>query len=242
MAYRKDPRENIIDLDKHAIWEQDNRVEARYVWNGAVLDLCDMTPEEYMKNPIIEAIMSSSGGGSHSTEEIIDAINEMGEKIIKNDDENTDEILSAITGGGVETQVTYYFTSVNNTVKPEDLTINDFVMNATNVGSDTYFHYTLGDPSSENWNKFINKEITEEELRRLSCNSYYLMIPKAYGINKKFTIFEEGTIDVTNEFEMVNNTIIDTHTLFKSVDIDYFNIDYPNQKNVQITYKLKIIK
>lgn len=51
MAYMKDPRENCFDLDEHAIWEMDNRKEARYVWNGAVIDLCDMPIDEYMKNP-----------------------------------------------------------------------------------------------------------------------------------------------------------------------------------------------
>lgn len=51
MAYTKDPRENCIDLDKHAVWEMDNRKEERYVWNGLVLDLCDLPIDEYMKNP-----------------------------------------------------------------------------------------------------------------------------------------------------------------------------------------------
>lgn len=51
MAYMNDPRENCFDLDNHAIWEMDNRKEERYVWNGAVIDLCDMPIDEYMKNP-----------------------------------------------------------------------------------------------------------------------------------------------------------------------------------------------
>ena len=251
MAYRKDPRENVIDLDKHAVWEQDNRVEARYVWNAAVLDLCDMTPEEYMKNPIIEAINNSSESSSASTEEIKQAIQDLGDKITENDDKNTDIVTSAITdaaetlveviSGSVYNQVVYYYASVNNLVPVEELKLTDFVMEATIINSDSYFHYVLGDPSEENWERFINDEIDENELRRLSANDYYILLPDAYSTTRKFVISEEGVNDVTNQFEIVPSTLIEGFSLLRYRDVDHFNIDFPDEKNVQIIYKIKIV-
>ena len=221
MAYRKDPRENVIDLDKHAVWEQDNRVEARYVWNAAVLDLCDMTPEEYMKNPIIEAINNSS--------DVTSAITDAAETLV--------EVIS----GSVYNQVVYYYASVNNLVPVEELKLTDFVMEATIINSDSYFHYVLGDPSEENWERFINDEIDENELRRLSANDYYILLPNAYSTTRKFVISEEGVNDVTNQFEIVPSTLIEGFSLLRYRDVDHFNIDFPDEKNVQIIYKIKIV-
>ena len=251
MAYRKDPRENVIDLDKHAVWEQDNRVEARYVWNAAVLDLCDMSPEEYMKNPIIEAINNSSEQSSASTEELKQAINDLGDKVVDNDDKNTDTVVSAITdatntlvdviSGAVYEQIVYYYASINNLVPVENLRMTDFVMEATIINSDSYFHYVLGDPTDENWEKFLNNEIDEVELRQLSANDYYIMLPDAYGTTRKFVIVEEGTNDVSNQFEILPNHLIEGFTLLRFRDVDHFNIDFPDEKNVQVTYKIKIV-
>ena len=47
--YLGDPRENSIDIDQNAIWEEDNRKETRYHWGARILDLCDLPPEEYVK-------------------------------------------------------------------------------------------------------------------------------------------------------------------------------------------------
>lgn len=251
MAYRKDPRENVIDLDKHAVWEQDNRVEARYVWNAAVLDLCDMSPEEYMKNPIVEAINNSSEQSSASTEELKQAINDLGNKVVDNDDKNTDTVVSAITNaadeiaevisGSVYNQVVYHFASINNLVSVDDLRMSDFVMESTIINSDSYFHYVLGDPSEENWDKFLNDEIDEKELRELSANDYYILLPNAYGTTKKYVIVEEGTNDVTNQFEIVPSSLLEGFTLLRFRDVDHFNIDFPDEKNVQVNYKIKIV-
>lgn len=241
MAYKKDPRENIIDLDNHAVWEQDNRVEDRFVWNAAVLDLCDMSPEEYMKNPIIDAI---NGSGGQSLDEIKEAINDLGDRVIENDDENTDRIIEAIkstSGETGETQVVFYYASVNALVNDSDLTLNDFVVNVATVNKDMFFNYTLGDPTPENWEKFENYEIDETELREVSYNKYYLLLPNAYGTTKKFVISENGVVDVTNEFNVVSSSIKEGYTLIKSDDVDHFNIDYPTEKNIHITYKIKIL-
>lgn len=45
MAYLGDPREGRIGPNGE-LWEMDNRVEKRYYWNGAYLDLCNMDPKD----------------------------------------------------------------------------------------------------------------------------------------------------------------------------------------------------
>lgn len=48
MAYLGDIRENSISPEG-IIWENDNRKDARYYWNGAFIDLCDLPGEDYAK-------------------------------------------------------------------------------------------------------------------------------------------------------------------------------------------------
>ena len=59
MAYLGDIRENSISPEG-IIWENDNRKDARYYWNGAFIDLCDLPGEDYAKT-----IFVTSGSGSN---------------------------------------------------------------------------------------------------------------------------------------------------------------------------------
>lgn len=58
MAYLGDIRENSISPEG-VIWENDNRKDARYYWNGAFIDLCDLPGEDYAKT-----IFVTSGSGN----------------------------------------------------------------------------------------------------------------------------------------------------------------------------------
>lgn len=272
MAYMKDPRENTIDLDVPAIWEADNRVEERWIWNGMIVDYCDMSPEEYMKNPIVEAInnaMSGSPGGGGDCKEVVEAINNASTNIINtinsantvvvdainsantsiNDNivDNTVQIVSAITGLGnimessVTVEILFYYASINSQIDYTTLTENDFASSTVVNGSDTYINYILGDPSEENWQKFINGQMTEAELRHLSSNSYYIAIPKAY--KNKLVIQENGTADVTDDFTEVEQDIFEDYILYQSIDDDYFNEDYETgARNVKHPHKITIMK
>ena len=66
MPYLGDPRENAICLSAHTIWEADNRVEERWQWGAQVIDLCDMSPEEYMKPSTVICSGCEGGGGDES--------------------------------------------------------------------------------------------------------------------------------------------------------------------------------
>lgn len=244
MAYLKDPREDTIDLDKHAIWEADNRVEQRWQWNAMVIDYCDMTPEEYMKNPIVEAVKSSSQDTADAindkANEVIDAINSASTSINDNIDESTQAIIDAIGSGGTPSaSVTIYYASINSQIDYTTLTQQDF-SNTSIVGTTAMINYLFGDPTEENWQKFLNHEIDEQTLRHLSSNSYYLLVP--YSFKDKFIIQENGIADVTSNFIEVEQDIIDNYVLYQSVDDDYFNEDYPSAVNVKQPHKITLEK
>ena len=244
MAYLKDPREDTIDLDKHAIWEADNRVEQRWQWNAMVLDYCDMTPEEYMKNPIVEAVKSSSQDTADAindkANEVIDAINSASTSINDNIDESTQAIIDAIGSGGTPSaSVTIYYASINSQIDYTTLTQQDF-SNTSIVGTTAMINYLFGDPTEENWQKFLNHEIDEQTLRHLSSNSYYLLVP--YSFKDKFIIQENGIADVTSNFIEVEQDIIDNYVMYQSVDDDYFNEDYPSAVNVKQPHKITLEK
>lgn len=244
MAYLKDPREDTIDLDKHAIWEADNRVEQRWQWNAMVIDYCDMTPEEYMKNPIVEAVKSSSQDTADAindkANEVIDAINSASTSINDNIDESTQAIIDAIGSGGTPSaSVTIYYASINSQIDYTTLTQQDF-SNTSIVGTTAMINYLFGDPTEENWQKFLNHEIDEQTLRHLSSNSYYLLVP--YSFKDKFIIQENGIADVTSNFIEVEQDIIDNYVMYQSVDDDYFNEDYPSAVNVKQPHKITLEK
>jgi len=249
--YLNDPRENSIDLDKHAIWESDNRVEKRYKWNSLVTDLCDMSVEEYMKNPIVDAIKSAGSGSSQSIKELNDTVKDLRDKVLNNMEENTEEIVSAITegaesivnviSGGVYEQVSFFYVAINNQTQYSDITKEMFFSGVININSDGFINYMLGDPSEEDWNLYTSGTISESELVERSNNDYYFVVPKKYGVSKNFILLEEGTSDVTSSFVEVSelNNLFEGYLVFKSHDKDHFNIDFPSEKNVKIIHKIK---
>lgn len=262
MAYLNDPREQAIDIDNHVIWESDNRIEKRYQWGAMITDLCDMSPEEYMKNPLIEAV--KAGGNTDELKDVIeesankitDKIGEASDAIVEGNCECisdatveiTDAIYSAATiisksiSGLTPVEVVLYYTSVNNSTLPENLTEDDFTSAAIGVGSDSFINFILGDPTPEQWEQYINKEITEQELRTVAANDYYLSIPKAY--KDKVSIQENGTVDLTDNFiEVENVSLFGDNILYRSQDVDYFNEDYESgETKVKIPFKITITK
>ena len=58
MAYLGDIREQSIGPNGE-LWEGDNRIEKRYYWNGAYIDLCDLPVEEYARTIFVTSGSSS---------------------------------------------------------------------------------------------------------------------------------------------------------------------------------------
>lgn len=258
MAYLGDPREQAIDIDNHVIWENDNRIEERYQWGAMITDLCDLSPEEYMKNPLIEAVKeggSGSGGSGadceciqEAAETVVNAVNSAVTSTNTNRDKNTDRIVDAIKTlsggtGPVTPDVMFHYAQANHHENdPMSIPASIFQSAIVAVGSETYVDFILGDPTAENWERYINKEINERELRELSCNDYYIAIPVAY--DGKMALLENGTVDITESFEKVEGLdIFDGYYVYRSVDVDYFNEDYESgETNVKIPFKITITK
>ena len=264
MAYLGDPRENSVDLNKHALWENDNRVENRYLWNGSVLDLCDLSPEEYMKNPVVEAIKESSSKSEETNEKLINAINDNSEKIITKISSSTDTVVNKMssdtdtiveaigaaadeivssTSGVIHTQVVFHYGSLNNMIDPSSTTSSDFETASATINSEMYINYVLGDPNEEDWAEFEDGSIDESELRNRSYNTYYLLLPNSYGRSRKFVVIENGVNDKTSQFQIVEGASpIDGYVLLACADEQNFNLDFPTEKNVKIMYSIKILR
>ena len=157
MSYLNDPRENAIREESGITLESDNRIEPMYHWGAMVLDLCGMDPEEYMKNPIVEAINNGgSGGGSDtgSSEEIIDAINAAAEsindnttaaanQIVENLNSSTEKIVDTISSSTQNTIVENSANTENviNAIDSAATKVSESVVSSSTVGSEIEFYY-----------------------------------------------------------------------------------------------------
>lgn len=68
-----DPRESLVSLNTPGTWEADNRVEERWQWGAQLLDLCNLSPEDYknsttitVKGTVVCSGCSGGGGGQVS--------------------------------------------------------------------------------------------------------------------------------------------------------------------------------
>ena len=148
------------------------------------------------------------------------------------------------TMGGITpgSRVTMYYASINSQKSVESLTRNDFTLRPVVIGTDARLTFKLGNPTEENYEKFLNGEINEDELRQLSANSYYLVLPKQY--DGKFKILGANTIsDITDSFVKLDvQTLFPGCYMYQSVNEDYFNIEYPEDKdNVNQEFVLTFI-
>lgn len=137
------------------------------------------------------------------------------------------------TMGGITpgSRVTVYYASINSQKRIEELTRNDFNLRAVVIGSDARLTFKLGNPSEENYEKFLNGEMDETELRNRSANKYYLVIPKQY--DGKFKILGANTIsDITDSFDNLGvHQLFPGCYIYQSVNDDYFNLEYPEDKD-----------
>lgn len=71
-----DPRESLVSLKTPGTWEADNRVEERWQWGAQLLDLCNLSPEDYKNSTAVTVKTiqdcgecSGGGGGGSQVEE-----------------------------------------------------------------------------------------------------------------------------------------------------------------------------
>ena len=223
MPYMNDPRENAIDIDAHVVWEADNRVEARYPWQAYIVDLCDMSPEEYMKNPIIEAIEGGGGGGT-----------------------TTKEPTPPEPSGD---SLTFYYACVNRNIESSSLTLSDFtkVEVKNNGGFEVEVNMLLGRPTQEDIDYIVANNYSEEsvhEVQALRANSFYFVVPDEYANASNMKINVAGIYDIQEE-EIVGGFSIsgspEGYSAFKVEDEDNFDMLFVDEPDSYVNYNIKFL-
>jgi hypothetical protein len=106
MAYLGDIRENSISPEG-IIWENDNRKDARYYWNGAFIDLCDLPGEDYAKTIFVT---SGSGSNEPSTPSKVQNPITVQESTYTDENGNTYYVYKAVSKQPVTSNVTIEMT------------------------------------------------------------------------------------------------------------------------------------
>lgn len=223
MPYMNDPRENSIDIDAHVVWEADNRVEARYPWQAYIVDLCDMSPEEYMKNPIIEAIEGGGGGGT-----------------------TTKEPTPPEPSGS---SVSFYYAWANRNVDSSSLTLNDFTDREVEVDDDFELEMLLGRPTQEDLDYIMQYYGTDgwdaaiEEVQEKQANTFYFVVPDEFNDDSKMTIKENGfdipTTTIFRGFEITGTP--SGYSAFKIENLQNFDMVMADEPDPYITYNMKFL-
>lgn len=226
MPYMNDPRENAIDVDNGIIWEEDNRIEDRYWWSAKATDLCDMTPEEYMKNPIVEAIEGGGGGGTTTKAPTPPGPTPSGDVF------------------------TFYYGWVNRNVPVSGVTISDLTEKEAEVDNSFELDMLLGSPTQEDLD-YIEQYVgtaqwqeAMEEVRDKRTNTYYFIVPDEYNSNDRMSI-EEGGNKLPDETIFRGFEIEGTpsgYSAFKIDNVDnYMPKETVDEPDSYVTYKIEFL-
>jgi hypothetical protein len=154
MAYLGDIRENSISPEG-IIWENDNRKDARYYWNGAFIDLCDLPGEDYSKTVFVTNVSSSETKATNPiTVQYIKYINENNEEVyaykaVAKQPVTSDVVVDLIVRDEFGAEQTIKMTITNGTTTSETLPTNTSILMAPpkivtsdyNPKSDDKFNY-----------------------------------------------------------------------------------------------------
>lgn len=154
MAYLGDIRENSISPEG-IIWENDNRKDARYYWNGAFIDLCDLPGEDYSKTVFVTNVSSSETKATNPiTVQYIKYINENNEEVyaykaVAKQPVTSDVVVDLIVRDELGAEQTIKMTITNGTTTSETLPTNTSILMAPpkivtsdyNPKSDDKFNY-----------------------------------------------------------------------------------------------------
>ena len=182
MAYLGDIRENSIGPNGQ-LWEGDNRIEERYYWNGAYIDLCDLPGEDYAKT-----IFVTNGSGSSDNPTI--KVKQLTLEIVDGD--------IVITFAGATTSDMYVGVMYNNgkehTLKIEKNTMGGSglhfgIMETVEVINEFGIGLTEADALND------KKTFQDEEFKYQINYNEPIVYPVAYQL-----VLEKGQIDdLTNE-------------------------------------------
>ena len=155
-----DPRESLVSLKTPGTWEADNRVEERWQWGAQLLDLCNLSPEEYKNSTAVTVktiqdcgeCSGGGGGGDISEDKGTGNINDDGKFTVSFETPVASKVYVFVTftddfgneysvdfgGGGGKDGKTYVFSIL--CTKTDELTPEDYqaIIDAQGQGFDDF--------------------------------------------------------------------------------------------------------
>lgn len=205
MAYLGDIRENSISPEG-IIWENDNRKDARYYWNGAFVDLCDLPGEDYAKT-----IFVTTGSGGSSTSKVINPIS-VQQVVYTNENGNKVYAYKVMSKQPVTSNVTVDLTVVDEMGAEENVTITLMSGTSSSEVYPTTFLATMAPP------KIVTSDYNPKEDEKFEYNTVLpeddVQLPITYSITLLIhqieNISDEDLIKLLNEntkVESENNAV-----------------------------------
>lgn len=241
MSYLGDIRENSFGPNGE-LWEGDNRIEERHYWNGAFIDLCNLSAEDYAKT-----IFMTNGGGSSDTP-TTKPTNTI--TIHRSQDVNNDGMLvytyKASSNRPVvsdyEIKLTVQDRSVNTETITEDITLT--ILNGESLSEIVFTNIIAGEG-------MLEPEITKSNYKMEDDDFKYTIIfpevtpvkPMAYHITLK-----AGELDDITEDELRNRLIASGELDMKNeeesevFEINMEVVEVEGISDMNISQKVQLLK
>lgn len=216
MAYLGDIRENSISPEG-IIWENDNRKDARYYWNGAFIDLCDLPGEDYAKTIFVT---SGSGSNEPSTPSKVQNPITVQESTYTDENGNTYYVYKAVSKQPVTSNVT-----IEMTIQDENGNEEEVVLTIPSGSAASEPHRTgmmmmarppkvvTSDHNPKEDDKFEYDTVLPEEP---------IILPMAYSITML-----SGKIDTISDEELIEKLMASGKIAMKdAVTSENFTVDF----------------
>lgn len=197
MSYLGDIRENSFG-PKGELWEGDNRIEERHYWNGAFIDLCNLSAEDYAKT-----IFVTSGSGSPDTPVTPSKVQNpitIKESTVTDENGNTYYVYQALAKQPVNSEVT-----VNMTIQDEFGAEEEVILTIPS-GSSSSESYRTGMMMMSRPPKVVNSDHSPKEDEKFEYDTVLPeekpILPMAYSITML-----SGKIDTISDDELVEKLI-----------------------------------
>lgn len=193
MAYLGDIRENSISPEG-IIWENDNRKDARYYWNGAFIDLCDLPGEDYAKTIFVT---SGSGSNEPSTPSKVQNPITVQESTYTDENGNTYYVYKAVSKQPVTSNVT-----IEMTIQDENGNEEEVVLTIPSGSAASEPHRTGMMMMSPRPPKVVTSDHNPKEDDKFEYDTVLpeepIILPMAYSITML-----SGKIDTISDNELI---------------------------------------
>lgn len=217
MSYLGDIRENSFGPNGE-LWEGDNRIEERHYWNGAFIDLCNLSAEDYAKT-----IFVTSGSGSPDTPVTPSKVQNpitIKESTVTDENGNTYYVYQALAKQPVNSEVT-----VNMTIQDEFGAEEEVILTIPS-GSSSSESYRTGMMMMSRPPKVVNSDHNPKEDEKFEYDTVLPeekpILPMAYSITLK-----KGEIDTISDSELEQKLLANGNISMKNENTsEVFEVDF----------------